>query len=101
MSSTSVSGYQSAPAPSTPSSTNDLNEKEGLRSAGGQEPQMSEKTKEVIQARNQKKTTWWSWRLQPQVDAPDSEKGPKERERKIMLMGPFYAGCGAALALCK
>ena len=63
---------------------------------------MSEKTKEILQTRNQKKTIWWSWRLQPQADdTPDAEKGPKERDRKIMLMGPFYAGCGAALALCK
>lgn len=103
MSSISISGFQSASAPSVPSpSTNDLNEKDGSGLADDLEPQMSEKTKEILQTRNQKKTTWWSWRLQPQTDdTADTEKGSKERERKVMLMGPFYAGCGAALALCK
>jgi len=90
--------------PSAPSaSTNELNEKETSGSPEDQEPQMTEKTKEILEKRNQK-STWWSWRLQPQnVDALDTEKGPngQESERKIMLFGPFYAGCGAGLSLCK
>lgn len=93
----SLNGVQPSAAPSVPSaSTNELNEKED------QEPQMTEKTKEVLEKRT-RKSTWWSWRLQPQsVDPSDTEKGPsQEGERKIILMGPLYAGCGAALSLCK
>jgi hypothetical protein len=42
----------------------------------------------------------WSWKLQPPAPA-DPEKGPGLRkERKLVLLGPFYAGCGAALATC-
>jgi len=94
-STTSLNGVQPSAAPSVPSaSTNELNEKED------QEPQMTEKTKEVLERRT-RKSTWWSWRLQPQsVDPSDTEKGPsQEGERKIILMGPLYAGCGAALSL--
>ncbi|KAJ7692095.1 glycosyl transferase family group 2-domain-containing protein [Mycena rosella] len=46
----------------------------------------------------------WSWRLQPrpaQTPAPaaaDAEAG-KKTERKLVLLGPLYAGCGAGLAL--
>lgn len=29
----------------------------------------------------------------------DPEK--KQAERKLVLLGPFYAGCGAALSACK
>ncbi|KAK2464534.1 hypothetical protein APHAL10511_003441 [Amanita phalloides] len=103
-SSTSIAGYQSPVPPSAlSSSTGNLNERDGATQEN-QEPEMSEKTKEVLETRNQKKTVsnWWSWRLQPQSDAtPDAEKGPasNEKERKIVLMGPFYAGCGAALSL--
>jgi hypothetical protein len=52
------------------------------------------------------KRSWWSWRLQPAVpqvssDAGDPEKGSgRKNPRKLVLLGPFYAGCGAALAMC-
>ncbi|KAG6878989.1 hypothetical protein C0992_006047 [Termitomyces sp. T32_za158] len=51
----------------------------------------------------EKKSSWFSWRLQPktreaQPDADDAEKGGQRKERKLMLFGPFYAGCGAGLA---
>jgi hypothetical protein len=99
---TSLNGIQPSAAPSAPStSTNELNEKAASGSPEDQEPQISEKTKEILESRNQK-STWWSWRLQPHnVDPSDTEKGPngQEGERKIMLMGPFYAGCGAGLSL--
>ncbi|KAF7778417.1 CAZyme family GT2 [Agaricus bisporus var. burnettii] len=44
---------------------------------------------------------WWSWRLNPKdkgaaIRSSDPEK--KRPERKLVLFGPFYAGCGAALA---
>ncbi|KAJ6615839.1 glycosyl transferase family group 2-domain-containing protein [Mycena sp. CBHHK59/15] len=47
----------------------------------------------------------WSWRLQPRPAADGGEKdreggaAPGERKkRKLVLLGPLYAGCGAALA---
>jgi len=99
----SSSGVLSAlqtPAPMSPLSlsVNDLTEKQEES-----EHQMSEKTKEVLESRAQTKkpSKWWSWRLQPQNDASaDSEKGAgSSKERKLILLGPFYAGCGAALSM--
>jgi len=77
-------------------STNDLNEKP---EEGSSEPQMDEKTKEILEARTETKkpSKWWSWRLQP--SDPDAEKGADNSERKLMLLGPLYAGSGAGLAL--
>jgi hypothetical protein len=51
------------------------------------------------------KRNWWSWRLQPAASgagASDPEKGSSGRKkpRKLILLGPLYAGCGAALAMC-
>ena len=53
---------------------------------------------------------WWSWKLQPRSSttananpsptSSDPEKGGKRTERKLLLIGPIYAGCGAALAAC-
>ena len=53
---------------------------------------------------------WWSWRLQPRSSTTtdeipsatpsDPEKGGKRTERKLVLIGPIYAGCGAAMAAC-
>ncbi|KAF7317249.1 hypothetical protein HMN09_00460000 [Mycena chlorophos] len=47
----------------------------------------------------------WSWRLQPrepvtakQAGDPEKAGGEVQTERKLVLLGPFYAGCGAALA---
>ncbi|KAF7311950.1 hypothetical protein MIND_00206600 [Mycena indigotica] len=47
----------------------------------------------------------WSWRLQPRPSTQakaeaDPEKAGVEsaKDRKLVLLGPFYAGCGAALA---
>ncbi|KAF8065367.1 glycosyl transferase family group 2-domain-containing protein [Lyophyllum atratum] len=70
-------------------STSDLNEKEPAPA-----PAPGEKNKRG----------WWSWRLQPRADAPpvgtsDPEKGRgKRKERKLILLGPLYAGCGAGLS---
>ena len=51
-----------------------------------------------------KSRSWWSWKLQPrpQTTSPssDSEKGGKRKERKLVLIGPVYAGLGAGLAAC-
>ncbi|KAF9450256.1 hypothetical protein P691DRAFT_665693 [Macrolepiota fuliginosa MF-IS2] len=44
---------------------------------------------------------WWSWRINPQDKAVASKNGDpekKQKERKLILLGPFYAGCGAALS---
>ncbi|KAG6834901.1 hypothetical protein H0H93_006561, partial [Arthromyces matolae] len=81
----------------------------------GSEVELNEKTPQVKQGEKEKvpdpeppssqqKSSWWSWKLQPKKRearpaADDAEKGGKEPERKLMLFGPFYAGCGAALAL--
>ena len=56
------------------------------------------------------KRHWWSWKLQPRsstttdektsATSSDPEKGGKQTERKLVLIGPIYAGCGAALAAC-
>ena len=53
---------------------------------------------------------WWSWKLQPRSSATtdenlsatssDPEKGGKRTERKLVMIGPIYAGCGAAMAAC-
>jgi hypothetical protein len=49
---------------------------------------------------------WWSWKLQPRSSTTkdenpsDPEKGGKRTERKLVLIGPIYAGCGAAMAAC-
>jgi cellulose synthase/poly-beta-1,6-N-acetylglucosamine synthase-like glycosyltransferase len=43
----------------------------------------------------------WSWRLQPDASTSSSAPGDPEKnakERKLVLLGPFYAGCGAALS---
>ncbi|KAF8967308.1 glycosyl transferase family group 2-domain-containing protein [Flammula alnicola] len=46
--------------------------------------------------------SWWSWRLQPRPPTTNSvgdvEKGGKQKERKLVLIGPVYAGLGAGLA---
>ncbi|KAJ7082932.1 glycosyl transferase family group 2-domain-containing protein [Mycena belliarum] len=49
----------------------------------------------------------WSWRLQPRTAATAAaekmgevaeEGGHKKEKRKLVLLGPLYAGCGAGLA---
>ncbi|KAJ7651191.1 glycosyl transferase family group 2-domain-containing protein [Roridomyces roridus] len=60
-----------------------------------------EKAEETSQPEAPKKSAWWSWRLQPKVKPranADAEKGAAPKERKLVLLGPLYAGCGAALA---
>ena len=56
------------------------------------------------------KRHWWSWKLQPRsstttdenpsATSSDPEKGGKRTERKLVMIGPVYAGCGAAMAAC-
>lgn len=49
------------------------------------------------------KKSWWSWKLdgRPPIAPPrDAEKGGKRKERKLVLIGPVYAGLGAGLAAC-
>ena len=53
---------------------------------------------------------WWSWKLQPRsstttdenpsATSSDPEKGGTRTERKLVMIGPIYAGCGAAMAAC-
>lgn len=49
------------------------------------------------------KRHWWSWKLQPRAPtsgSSDPEKGGKRQARKQVLLGPIYAGIGAALSAC-
>lgn len=56
------------------------------------------------------KRSWWSWKLQPRPAAApaanaasassDPEQGGKRKERKLVLIGPIYAGLGAAMSAC-
>lgn len=41
---------------------------------------------------------WWTWKLQSPTPT-DPEKGSRKK-RRLILLGPFYAGCGAAMATC-
>ncbi|TFK36441.1 glycosyl transferase family group 2-domain-containing protein [Crucibulum laeve] len=91
------SGLSNSAAPSSHGSEANLNEKE--------EEDLTKQEKDAQQAKEQKqaKRSWWSWKLQPKQPTSsasgDPEKGPgKRKERKLMLYGPFYAGCGAALS---
>ncbi|PFH48495.1 hypothetical protein AMATHDRAFT_65339 [Amanita thiersii Skay4041] len=91
---------------SVPSSTSDLSEKQSTIPKEPPEPLMSQKTQEAMESRKRKWTVskWWKWRLDPQQPqgeaASDPEKNSGKRQaRKLVLLGPFYAGGGAALAL--
>jgi hypothetical protein len=61
------------------------------------------------QGKNKDKPTTifgWSWRLQPRAepasgDDPEKAGTGATKERKLVLLGPLYAGCGAALAGCE
>ena len=81
----------------------------------GSQAELNEKTSTDVQ--NQTKATaaasqrhWWSWKLQPRsstttdenpsATSSDPEKGGKRTERKLVMIGPIYAGCGAAMAAC-
>ena len=81
----------------TPNESGDLDEKVNSESAAG-----AEEEKQTPQKRS-----WWSWRLQPVTNRPaaaggDPEKGGVRKvPRKLILLGPLYAGCGAALAMCR
>ena len=76
----------------------------------GSQAELNEKTsadptEAVATAAPATKGRWWSWRLQPRTstaggDSSDPEKGGKRTERKLVMIGPIYAGCGAAMAAC-
>lgn len=82
--------------PSVENSRADLTEKVEKESAE------QDKEKESLRPTAAKRH-WWSWKLQPRnttATPSDPEKGGKKKERKLVLLGPLYAGLGAALALC-
>jgi hypothetical protein len=57
--------------------------------------------KEELQPTPQKRA-WWSWKLQPRAPTQasgDAEKG-KRKERKLVMIGPVYAGLGAGMSAC-
>lgn len=73
-------------------------------------PELNEKEAEEQSNEDESKTekpspkdNWWGWKLKPRNGAAvnaDPEKGTpgKREERKLVLIGPMYAGLGAALA---
>jgi len=70
----------------------DLNEKVNPEHAVEANPPVSQKR------------SWWTWRLQPVATQSsganaDPEKAQRKIPRKLILLGPLYAGCGAALAM--
>jgi hypothetical protein len=65
--------------------------------------ELNEKAEESEQTPATQKRNWWSWRLQKRApqSSGDPEKGEsRKKPRKLVLFGPIYAGCGAALAMC-
>ncbi|KAF5357770.1 hypothetical protein D9756_001156 [Leucocoprinus leucothites] len=59
------------------------------------------KEEPAVQSQPAPKRKWWSWRLNPNdkgAALKDSDPEKKSEERKLILLGPFYAGCGAALS---
>ena len=77
----------------------ELNEKEADEQSN--EDNLTEKPKRTPST----KGNWWGWKLKPRDGAAvnaDPEKGApgKGEERKLVLIGPMYAGLGAALAAC-
>jgi hypothetical protein len=81
----------------------ELNEKEAEEESSKDESKdnLTEKLKRTPST----KGNWWGWKLKPRDGAAvtaDPEKGApgKREERKLVLIGPMYAGLGAALAAC-
>ncbi|KAJ6560629.1 glycosyl transferase family group 2-domain-containing protein [Mycena vulgaris] len=60
------------------------------------EPNESEKMKAKAPPATPNPATFlgWSWRLRPRA----ANEGGERKERKHVLLAPFYAGCGAGLA---
>ncbi|KAF8163759.1 glycosyl transferase family group 2-domain-containing protein [Crassisporium funariophilum] len=85
-------------------------------SRDGSQAELNEKTPDVLVEAVKKeenhsvspasvKKQWWSWKLDPRAIAvnsssdSDPEKGAgKRKERKLVMIGPIYAGLGAAMA---
>jgi len=90
----------SSTSPSDSNSDENLNEKPSDITQISKEQPTSEPTQ--LQSPLQHK--WWSWRLNPKHKNAVSKRDDPEKkqaERKLVLLGPFYAGCGAALSACK
>lgn len=91
----------------------ELNEKSGLdhhiEGVIKEEPDTSAEPSSSTTAAP-KKGSWWSWKLQSKAPGlaggssgaseGDTEKGGIRKERKLVLIGPIYAGLGASLAAC-
>lgn len=86
-----------------------LNEKAPLPVNGTSDGTSADSTAEdkEEEAPPEKEGPWYSWRLKPRKapraraeDEADPEKR-KDGKRKLVLLGPIYAGCGAGLAACE
>ncbi|KAF9556186.1 hypothetical protein CPC08DRAFT_744026 [Agrocybe pediades] len=78
-----------------------LNEKAAVEVAVEEVKPKKEEPQTPQPAPAAKSRPWWSWKLQARPQAApssDNEKGGKRKERKLVLIGPIYAGFGAALS---
>jgi len=79
-----------------------LNEKIATTTVNVEEVKSEKEASQPVPAAPPKRA-WWSWKLQPRAPnqpSLDAEKGGKRKERKLVLIGPVYAGLGAGLAAC-
>jgi hypothetical protein len=85
--------------PSVSNSEANLNEK----APNSTDTPKEQNSPEIVQPHQAPQRKWWSWRLNPKdkgAASKDSDPEKKRQERKLVLFGPFYAGCGAALSAC-
>lgn len=111
----SVFSYISRPGSSRPGSQGGTGNPSplGALSPSESQDQLEPKEKEVMEelpvitpppaAKRPSFLRWWRLEPRTSTDPPkDPEKGSlKKTERKLVLIGPIYAGCGAGLAGCK
>lgn len=65
----------------------------------------SNEVKEPTKAKSPSFLSWWRLQPRPSTASPagaagDAEKNTAKEERKLVLIGPVYAGLGAGLAAC-
>lgn len=65
----------------------------------------SNEVKETTKAKSSSFLSWWRLQPRPSTASPagaagDAEKNTAKEERKLVLIGPVYAGLGAGLAAC-
>ena len=109
----SVVGSRISTAPSAAASTTALNFREKIAPPSETEvrveevetkPELNNTVSPPAPSAPPPKRQWWSWRLEACPAPPpasDVEKGAPAKPRKLVLIGPIYAGFGAGLAACE